>query len=65
MTHYYTIITLMCIIAIMTILLPKRPFNCYARVFVLSIITIMTVIYIIREQQISRQIYAFFSCALH
>ena len=32
---------------------------------VLFIITIMTVIYIILEQQISRQIYAFFSYTLH
>ena len=32
---------------------------------VLSIITIMTVIYIILEQRISRQIFAFFSYTLH
>ena len=39
-----------------------RPFK--AKI-VLFIITIMTVIYIILEQQISRQIYAFFSYTLH
>ena len=32
---------------------------------VLSIITIMTIIYIILDQRISRQIYAFFSYTLH